>query len=200
MTIRTGAGLLWVRRTSAAAILGVALFAILVQGCGDRQESSGETARRATAARKGLDGSGQMQLSPEDRCPVCAMPVTEHARFSCAIELQDGETFYFCGTGCLIRSWMHPEVYLGQPREKLSRSVVREYFEGNQIDGAKAIFVAGSDVIGPMGPALVPLEDEADVETFRKRHGGKTTFRLREMDDARWKAITGKNALPSKRP
>ena len=30
-----------------------------------------------------------------------------------AIELDDGRTFYCCGPGCMLRSWLHPEVYLG---------------------------------------------------------------------------------------
>ena len=101
--------------------------------------------------RVGLDKAGQMQLSEGDRCPVCAMPVTEHKKFAGAIALQKGRTFYFCGTGCLIRSWLHPEVFLGSKRSTLDKAVVKEYFAGEQIDAKGAIFVAGSDVIGPMG-------------------------------------------------
>ncbi len=182
------------RTAGLACLVGAALVASGAAGC---RNCSGEAEpqRRAQPARQGLSPGGEMQVSEEDRCPVCAMAVSEHPRFSSAIALRGGETFYFCGTGCMIRSWLHPEVYLGRQRDQLERSVVREYFQGKQIDGAKAIFVAGSDVIGPMGPALVPLETEADVRTFKQRHGGKTAFRLAEMDDARWKAITGKNAV-----
>ena len=36
-------------------------------------------------------------------------------------------------------------------------------------------------------------------QTFKARHNGKTTFRINELDDARWKAITGKNAVGEKR-
>jgi nitrous oxide reductase accessory protein NosL len=126
------------------------------------------------------------------------MEVAEHTKFASAIELGDGRTFYFCGTGCMIRSWLHPEVFLGSGRDELRRAVVKEYFAGEHVDALKAIFVAGSDVVGPMGKALVPLKNESDVETFMKRHKGKTTFRLSEMNDARWEKITGKQAVRSK--
>ena len=74
------------------------------------------------------------------------------------------------------------------------RAVTPEYFGGEYIDALSAIWVAGSDVVGPMGPALVPLRNEADEQTFEARHGGQVTFRLAELDDEKWKAITGKAA------
>ena len=55
--------------------------------------------------------------------------------------------------------------------------------------------MAGSDVLGPMGPALVPLKNGDDVAAFRKRHGGKAVFRMKELDDERWEEITGKKAV-----
>jgi copper chaperone NosL len=143
-----------------------------------------------------LDENGRMQISPQDRCPVCAMKVDAHPKFSSAIQLTDGTTFYFCGTGCMIRSWLHPEVYLQRPKARVSRTVVQEYFGGQHMDGLSVIWVAGSDVVGPMGPALVPLKDEADLAVFRKRHGGTAVFRLGDLDDQKWQAITGKKALP----
>ena len=138
-----------------------------------------------------------MQFSDEDRCPVCAMPITKHQKFASAIELKDGTTYYFCGTGCMIKSWLHPEVFLGHPKTDLKRAIVPEYFNGENVDASSVIFVAGSDVVGPMGPALVPLKNMADVETFKERHGAKTTFTMAEMNDTLWKNITGKDAVPA---
>lgn len=177
-----------------------ALSTAALGACQSSHEDSSGASEAATArpARAGLDKAGGMHVSPGDRCPVCAMEVAEHTQFASAIELRDGRTYYFCGTGCMIRSWLHPEVFLGSARDELGRAVVKEYFAGEHVDASKVIFVAGSDIVGPMGKALVPLKNEADLETFMKRHKGKTTFRLAEMDDARWEKITGKRALGSK--
>jgi nitrous oxide reductase accessory protein NosL len=147
---------------------------------------------------KSLDESGTMQISRQDRCPVCAMQVSKHRKFACAVELVDGRTFYFCGSGCMIRSWMHPEIFLGASKSKLKRSVVQDYFTGQQVSGDSVFWVAGSDVIGPMGPALVPLKNEQDLDVFKKRHGVKTIFRLSEMTDEKWLQLTGKTAIPKK--
>lgn len=143
---------------------------------------------------KPLDESGAMQLSSQDRCPVCAMQVSKYKKFACAIQFIDGRTYYFCGTGCMIRSWMHPEIFLGAAKKEIKRTVVQDYFTGEQVPGKSVYWVAGSDVIGPMGPALVPLENEQHLTVFKKRHGAKAVFRLSEMTDEKWRQLTGKQA------
>ena len=143
---------------------------------------------------KHLDESGAMQISSQDRCPVCAMQVSKYKKFACAIQFIDARTYYFCGAGCMIRSWMHPEIFLGAAKGKLKRTVVQDYFTGHQVPGGSVYWVAGSDVIGPMGPALVPLENEQHLAVFKKRHGAKTVFRLSEMTDEKWRQLTGKQA------
>jgi len=150
-------------------------------------------------AAQGLAADGHLRLSPDDRCPVCAMRPAEHPKNAAAIVLEDGATFYFCGCGCMTKSWLHPEVYLGVDKPHLARAVVQEYFEGKPVDALSAHWVAGSDVVGPMGPALVPLASEEDVAVFESRHGGRVRYRLGELDDARWKEITGKPAVPGDR-
>lgn len=147
---------------------------------------------------KGIDDHGRMQISSQDRCPVCAMKVSAHSKFACAIQLMDQRTFYFCGTGCMIRSWMHPEIFLKASKRELKRSVVQDYFTGEQVDGLSVVWVAGSDVVGPMGPAMVPLKDEQSLSAFKKRHGGKVIFRLQDMNDQKWLTLTGKKAAPEK--
>jgi copper chaperone NosL len=122
--------------------------------------------------------------------------VAAHPKFAAAIELTDGRTFYFCGTGCLIRTWLHPEVFLGVSRELIKQPVAQDYFTGTPCDARQVLWVAGSDIMGPMGPALVPLKNPADLAVFKRRHGGKHTFRLPELDDATWQSITGRKALP----
>lgn len=158
---------------------------------------TGELGRGPRPAAQPVDDNGRMHISEDDRCPVCAMNVQAHRKFAGAIQLLDGRTFYFCSTGCMIRAWLHPELFLNVPKAHLKRTVVQDYFSGEHLDGASVVWVAGSDVVGPMGPALVPLKSEKDLAAFKARHGAKTTFRLDEMNDAAWERITGKKAAPA---
>jgi len=138
---------------------------------------------------------GAMPLSPSDRCPVCAMFPAKRPRSAAAMSMKNRDTFYFCGNGCLLRAWLRPMVYLGQKRGDIDRLVVLDYFSGLPIDARKAIWIAGSDVIGPMGPAIVALIDEGQLATFKKRHGGKIVFHFDEVDDDLWRQIS-KRELP----
>ncbi len=160
------------------------------------EASAAPTAARPAPAAVGLDEHDALHPGEQDRCPVCAMVPAKRPKSAAAVELKDGTTYYFCGTGCMIRSWRHPEVYLGTTTDQLGRPVVQEYFDGQPIDARSATWVAGSDVIGPMGPALVPLKSPEDAATFEERHGGEHRFALEELTDARWTEITGKPAVP----
>lgn len=170
------------------AVLAMVLF-LFQAACQDSKSPSGAG---PMPALKGLDAAGRMQIGKEDRCPVCAMPVADHEAFSAAIVLKDGAAFYFCAAGCMMRAWLHPEIHLGREKNALARTVVRDYFSGDFVDGSQVLWVSGSDVVGPMGPALVPLKDSSELAAFRRRHGGKEVFRLGDLNDENWEKLTGK--------
>jgi len=172
-------------------VLSMSLLAVPGQSLAVEVAHSGDSGAGARAALKGLDESGKMQISEEDRCPVCAMTVARYPKFASAIQLKDGRTYYFCGTGCMIRTWLHPEVFLGVRKDAIRVAVVRDYFTGIESDATEVIWVAGSDVVGPMGPAVVPIRNEKDVAAFQSRHGGEVVFKLLELDDEKWESIRG---------
>lgn len=184
--IRTGRS----RRVRALALsIALALLSMAV-GCTGEEDRSGDGRREIGSGRPApipvpallpLDGSGRMRVSAADRCPVCAMRPHRYPKFSGAIVLTDRTTYYFCSAGCLIRAWRDPEIYLGVKRGAIERPVVRDYFTGAPIDAGSAFWVDGSDVIGPMGPARVPLSSETDAGTFVRRHGGRGPFRWHEL-------------------
>ena len=133
-----------------------------------------------------------LDIGKDDRCPVCAMKAAMYPKFACTMELIDGRRFSFCATGCLIRSWLHPEVFLKAEKSDIQHVWVRDYFSGEKIDGLTAFWIAGSDVIGPMGPAMIPLKSEADIEVFQRRHGGEILFNLKKLTKENWEEITSK--------
>ena len=143
-----------------------------------------------TAALHPLTADGQIVLSPSDRCPVCAMFPARRPEAAAALTLESGETVYFCSNGCLLRSWLRPGVYLGRNRQTIDRVVVQDYFSGQCVDGRSATWVAGSDVMGPMGPAIVTLGNTDHLTVFQKRHGSQQVFTLNDVDDALWQTIS----------
>jgi len=166
----------------------VALFWAVTAGLAADPDGQAGTAngQGPHAALKSLDESGRMQISAQDRCPLCGMFPAKRPKSAAAMVLKDGRTFYFCANGCLLRAWRQSDRRLKVPVEDIQRMVVQDYFSGATLDAHEAWWVAGSNVVGPMGPALVALESEQEVAAFKKRHGGRRVFRLRDVDDELW--------------
>lgn len=178
------------RRTfgrSAFYLLAGVIFMGLAPG-------AAEAGSGLTPGRLGLDENNQMQISARDRCPVCGMKVIRYPKFSSAIRLVSKDTYYFCSNGCMLKAWLHPEIFLRSTRQALALAVVRDYFSGRQVNAQELFWIAGSDVIGPMGPAIVALQGKNSVNAFLKRHGGRKVFRLEALTDELWFSLTGKPA------
>ncbi len=167
----------------------LALGMMLWMTAGPIAQTDADQALGPRPAGDGLTTLGDLQLGAQDRCPVCGMFPAKRPKTAAALELKDGRTFYFCGNGCLLRSVHDSQLYLGVAADRIERLRVRDYFSGAAIDARKAIWVAGSDVIGPMGPALVTLQDEGALNAFKQRHGAKQTFTLDQVDDALWRQL-----------
>ncbi|MEW6002462.1 MAG: nitrous oxide reductase accessory protein NosL [Nitrospirota bacterium] len=56
-----------------------------------------------------------------------------------------------------------------------------DYYSAKPVDAKKAYFVKGSDVFGPMGAELIPLETEAKAREFLKDHKGKRILSFNEV-------------------
>ncbi|BBO91441.1 nitrous oxide reductase accessory protein NosL [Desulfosarcina ovata] len=177
--------------SSRIAALLLALCWVLTAGNAEAEAGGPKPALKA------LSADGQMVMSPSDRCPVCAMFPARRPDSAAAMTLTSGETFYFCSNGCLLRTWLRPGAYLGRDRSEIDRLVVWDYFSGRPIDARNAVWVAGSDVIGPMGPAIVALEDSGQLDTFNRRHHGKTVFRFDQLNDDLWRRISTRDLPPA---
>jgi nitrous oxide reductase accessory protein NosL len=58
---------------------------------------------------------------------------------------------------------------------------VTDYYSLNLIDGTKAVYIAGSDVFGPMGRELIPFEKDLEAKGFLKDHRGKSLLRFQDV-------------------
>lgn len=150
-------------------------------------------------AKHAIGEDHKMTLDEGDRCPVCGMLPSKHKDFAAGVRLKDGRSYHFCGNSCMLKTHFQTEQVLGEGSEIVDEVVI-DYMSGKPLEAKAAFWVAGSDVIGPMGPALVALSSEADRETFIKRHGGTKRFTLPELtpemfESMRKAAMAGRKAM-----
>jgi copper chaperone NosL len=60
---------------------------------------------------------------------------------------------------------------------------VTDYYLLERFDARKAVYVIGSDVLGPMGHELIPLRTKEEALEFMKDHHGKKIVRFDEVTE-----------------
>ena len=117
---------------------------------------------------------------PGDRCAVCGMFVEKYHPWVATIAFADGAQVFFDGPKDLFRYLLDPEKFKVKDRA-ISEVYVTDYYRVRLIDAKTAFFVVGSDVMGPMGGELVPLEKRDDAETFALDHKGQEILEFDDM-------------------
>ena len=128
--------------------------------------------------------------SGKDKCPVCGMFVAGYPNWLAVIEFRDGTRSWFDGPKDLVTCLLNLGTFApARKRADIVSIGVKDYYSLALIDGEKAFYVLGSDVLGPMGKEMVPFGKRADAEGFLKDHGGKTILRLREATQDTLRAL-----------
>ncbi|RMF71479.1 MAG: nitrous oxide reductase accessory protein NosL, partial [Alphaproteobacteria bacterium] len=86
----------------------------------------------------------------------------------------DGQRLVFDGPKDLFRYLQEPSLRLpGRSPAEVRQVWVTEYYSATPIPARDVFFIAGSDVMGPMGAELVPVKGRKQAETFMRDHGGR---------------------------
>ncbi|HSA97313.1 MAG TPA: nitrous oxide reductase accessory protein NosL [Acidobacteriota bacterium] len=143
------------------------------------------------ALAAGIGASGQTALdlsqppakpSEDHKCPVCGMFVAQYPDFEAAAVFKDGATVFFDGAKDMFRYLFDVGTYArGRTRADIARVWVTDYYSLKWTDAKAALFVKGSDVLGPMGRELIPFAKETEAKEFLKDHKGKSLFRFAEI-------------------
>lgn len=119
----------------------------------------------------------QPKPGPKDLCPVCGMLVSKYPNWTAVVTWKNGHAHFFDGAKDMFK-FLHdlPKYAAGHRKEEITGIYVTDFYNLERIDARKAIFVIGSDVLGPMGHELVPLANKTDAEDFLKDHKGKKSL------------------------
>lgn len=102
--------------------------------------------------------------SASPRCGYCGMKIDPASPWRCVVELADGLRREYDSPRCALLAWRTGAV---EPRTLL----LQDYYDRAWRTGDEVVFVASSDLIGPMGADLVPV-DRARAQQFVHEHTG----------------------------
>lgn len=119
---------------------------------------------------------------PRDTCPVCGMFVAKYPNWIATVRYLDGHAHHFDGAKDMFKYLLDlPKWAPGHELSQIEAIGVTEYYSVQRIDAREAFYVIGSDVLGPMGHELIPLESEADASEFLQDHAGSRILRFDEV-------------------
>lgn len=114
-------------------------------------------------------------LTRSHSCTVCGMITVDLSGAKAQIHYRNGKMDAFCCTLHMFSFYLQPDrppdiaaVYVNDMANTESQKT-----EGRWIDAMTAFYVAGGDVMGPHGEALVPFAQLKDAEGYVKDHGGE---------------------------
>lgn len=118
-----------------------------------------------------------------DICPVCGMFVAKYPAWLATALYRDGHAHHFDGAKDLFKYLLDlPKWAPGHQAEDITQIGVTEYYELKRIDARQAFYVIGSDVLGPMGHELIPLQTADDAEGFLQDHSGSRILQFDQVD------------------
>lgn len=132
-----------------------------------------------------LPGFSQTIPEPTPRavCPVCGMFVAHYPNWVATVLYQDGESHHFDGPKDLFTYLLDMKKWAqGRDAKTIQSITVKEYYGLNRINAHAAFYVAGSDILGPMGHELIPFVTLEDAETFMRDHRGKKIYHFSDID------------------
>ena len=117
-----------------------------------------------------------------DKCMVCGMFVAKYPAWAAVIVFKDSVTRFFDGPKDLFTYYFAIKKYDSKKdRADIDTIWVKDYYTLSFIDGRKAFFVIGSDVLGPMGKELIAFKSATDAKAFLKDHGGKKVLQFKDI-------------------
>ena len=126
----------------------------------------------------------------KERCPMCGMFVSHYPDWISQVRHDDGATVFFDGCKDLFKYLLsldpHGRI---KSRKNVAAVFVTNYYDGETIAARYAFFVVGSNVMGPMGPELVPHHSLEAAQDFVQDHGGVRILRFDEITSTTLRAI-----------
>lgn len=126
---------------------------------------------------------------PRDACPVCGMFPARYPDWIATVLYKDGHAHHFDGAKDMFKYLLDMAKFAsGHSKQDIKAIGVTDYYATQRIDARSALYVMGSDVLGPMGHDLIPHPDNYDAKEFFKDHKGK---RLLSFDEVTMELLLG---------
>lgn len=140
------------------------------------------------------------EVDQNEKCPVCGMFVANYEQWlSQIVGGGDAKALVFDGVKDMMAYYFNGELYGGDADLSKAEIWVRNYYTLEYIDGRQALYVIGSDVLGPMGDELIPFSTLQEAENFKKDHQGTAILAFDEITSSQIMEMKKKHMMKMKK-
>lgn len=139
------------------------------------------------------------QVDKNEKCPVCGMFVAKYEQWLAQIVVEDHKPLVFDGVKDMMAYYFNSEGYGGGSDLTAAEIWVRNYYTLDYIDGRKAFYVLGSEVLGPMGDELVPFSSLKEAENFKADHNGTAILLFDQIEAGQIMKMKKKHMMKMKK-
>ncbi len=119
-----------------------------------------------------------------EKCPVCGMFVYKYPRWVAVLDVtvnDQHKKLYFDGVKDLVKFYHDPQKWENFEKITIQDIMVTDYYRQTALDGKNALYVIGSDILGPMGHELIPFDSKAQANVFLNDHSGTQIVKFDEI-------------------
>lgn len=135
------------------------------------------------------DHKTTIHVEKDEKCPVCGMFAYKYPKWATRMNYaENGKSVShaFDGVKDMMKFYLNPSKWGNYTKHKDAELtiLVSDYYTSDAMDGKKAFYVVGSDVMGPMGKEFVPFKTFKSAQTFMKDHKGLQIVEFSQIDEA----------------
>jgi len=107
-------------------------------------------------------------------CPVCGMFADTDLKWQAEIQFKDGTNVLFESPKHAFEYYLKLPQYTKNSRKKndIKAFLVHDYLSGKRVEARDSHFLVGSQIMGPMGPDILPVPHKK-IPEFQKKYGGE---------------------------
>mgnify|MGYP005836755613 CR=1 FL=1 len=120
--------------------------------------------------------------SRKDRCPVCGMFVHKYPKWAAGFIFKSGAKYFHCCPKCMLHNLTNiPKYQPGENRDNLALIWVTDYYTTRKMDARDAVFVVGTNLVGPMGADIIPVGSRGAAENLKNDYQGEAIVTLDQI-------------------
>jgi nitrous oxide reductase accessory protein NosL len=121
------------------------------------------------------------KIEAHKECPLCGMYPARYPQFSCQIVFTDGTYEAFDSAIGLLVYLLFPDKTGIKPKP-VTKIYYKDYVKESWIEAGKTFFVAGSEIMGPMGVEFLPVDSEQAAKELKKQEKGQDITHFKEIN------------------